>query len=52
VDEATDFGIGASNLEWFTGSEGGQLLKRGQRTEKCFTVGLASKIDGAASSEN
>jgi hypothetical protein len=35
-----------------TGSEGGQLVKSGQRTEKRFTVGLASKIDGAASSEN
>jgi hypothetical protein len=36
----------------FTGSEGGQLLKSTQRTEKHFTVGLANKIDGAASSEN
>jgi hypothetical protein len=33
VDEATDYRIGASNLEWFMGSEG-QLLKSTQRTEK------------------
>jgi hypothetical protein len=52
VDEATDYRIGVSNLEWFTRSEGGQLLKCRQRTEKCFTVGLASKVDEAASSEN
>jgi hypothetical protein len=37
VDEATDYRIGASNLEWFRGGEGGQLLKSTQRTEKHFT---------------
>jgi hypothetical protein len=51
VDEATDYRIGASNLQWFTGSEG-QLLKCRERIEKCFTVGLMRKIDEAASSEN
>jgi hypothetical protein len=52
VDEATDYRIGASNLQWFTGSEGGQFVKFRQRTEKYFTVGLMGEIDGAASSEN
>jgi hypothetical protein len=52
VDEATDYEIGASNLVWFTGSEGGQLLKSTQRIEKHFTARLVNKIDGAASSEN
>jgi hypothetical protein len=52
VDEATDYRIGASNSEWFTRSEGGKLLKSRQRTGKYFTVGLASKRDGAASPEN
>jgi hypothetical protein len=36
VDEATDYRTGASNREWFTGSEGGQLLKSTQRTETQF----------------
>jgi hypothetical protein len=35
-----------------TGSGGEQLLKCRQRTEKCITVGVASRMDGAASSEN
>jgi hypothetical protein len=33
-------------------SGGGRLLKCRQRTEKCFTVGVASRMDKAASSEN